>query len=215
MRWAQKQKQNKANCNRLQHKQQQTKCYKRRRRCQRCRSHVFTYAPSSLLFLTLPSLTFLRSLLPFESSQFTVEEQLICTSTSTRSAPHRTHKSSDTHPLPPPSLPLLMSSASSSTPGVMSAVGGPSIHSRDDEFPILCETCLGDNPLVRMTKEHGGKACKICERPFTVYRWQPGPKARRKKTELCHTCAKLKNASGTPNTPQPHHTAQHRRTTKM
>jgi len=67
----------------------------------------------------------------------------------------------------------------------------------DEEFPILCETCLGDNPFIRMTKQKGGKACKICERPFTVYRWQPGTKARFKKTELCHTCAKLKNVCQT------------------
>lgn len=67
----------------------------------------------------------------------------------------------------------------------------------DDEFPILCETCLGENPYVRMTRERHGKACKICDRPFTVYRWRPGPRARYKKTELCHTCAKLKNVCQT------------------
>lgn len=71
------------------------------------------------------------------------------------------------------------------------------MHAKDDEFPILCETCLGENPLVRMTKEQGGRACKICERPFTVYRWKPGPKARYKKTELCRTCARIKNACQT------------------
>lgn len=38
---------------------------------------------------------------------------------------------------------------------------------------------------------------QICDRPFTVYRWQPGPKARFKKTELCHTCAKVKNVCQT------------------
>lgn len=66
-----------------------------------------------------------------------------------------------------------------------------------EEFPILCETCLGPNPFVRMTKEPCGKACKICDRPFCVYRWQPGPKARYKKTELCRTCAKIKNVCQT------------------
>lgn len=40
------------------------------------------------------------------------------------------------------------------------SAGGASIHARDDEFPLLCQTCLGENPLVRMTKEHAGKACK-------------------------------------------------------
>jgi len=48
-----------------------------------------------------------------------------------------------------------------------------------------------------MSKEKYGKACKICERPFTVYRWQPGSSARYKKTELCATCAKLKNVCQT------------------
>jgi len=67
----------------------------------------------------------------------------------------------------------------------------------NEEFPILCETCLGENPFIRMTKQPFGKSCKICDRPFTVYRWKPGPKARYKKTELCHTCAKLKNVCQT------------------
>jgi len=66
-----------------------------------------------------------------------------------------------------------------------------------DEFPILCETCLGDNPYLRMTRERFAKACKICERPFHVFRWRPGPRARFKKTEICGTCAKLKNVCQT------------------
>lgn len=65
------------------------------------------------------------------------------------------------------------------------------------DFPILCETCLGENPYVRMTKEKYGKECKICERPFTVFRWKPGAKMRFKKTEVCQTCAKLKNVCQT------------------
>ncbi|UKJ90752.1 hypothetical protein MACJ_001686 [Theileria orientalis] len=61
------------------------------------------------------------------------------------------------------------------------------------EFPILCETCLGPNPLIRMIKHTLGKDCKICERPFTIFRWKPGPKARYKQTIICQTCAKVKN----------------------
>lgn len=65
------------------------------------------------------------------------------------------------------------------------------------DFPILCETCLGDNPYLRMTKEVYGKECKICDRPFTIFRWKPGAGMRFKKTEVCQTCAKLKNVCQT------------------
>lgn len=63
----------------------------------------------------------------------------------------------------------------------------------DSEFPVLCQTCLGDNPYIRMMKEKYGKECKICARPFTVFRWCPGARMRFKKTEVCQTCSKLKN----------------------
>jgi pre-mRNA-splicing factor RBM22/SLT11 len=65
------------------------------------------------------------------------------------------------------------------------------------EFPILCETCLGDIPYVRMTKSDWDKECRICTRPFIVFRWKPGSKARFKKTEICQTCAKMKNVCQT------------------
>ncbi|KAF5181188.1 Pre-mrna-splicing factor rbm22 [Thalictrum thalictroides] len=61
------------------------------------------------------------------------------------------------------------------------------------DFPIICESCLGDNPYLRMTKANFDKECKICTRPFTVFRWRPGRDARYKKTEICQTCCKLKN----------------------
>ncbi|KAJ8675689.1 hypothetical protein QAD02_011475 [Eretmocerus hayati] len=67
----------------------------------------------------------------------------------------------------------------------------------DAEFPILCQTCLGDNPYIRMTKEKYGKECKICMRPFTVFRWCPGARMRFKKTEICQTCSRLKNVCQT------------------
>ncbi|CAJ0625513.1 7464_t:CDS:2 [Entrophospora sp. SA101] len=67
----------------------------------------------------------------------------------------------------------------------------------ESEFPILCETCLGDNPYVRMTKQCYGKECKVCSRPFTIFRWLPGAGMRYKKTEICQTCAKLKNVCQT------------------
>ncbi|KAJ1522369.1 hypothetical protein ONE63_002659 [Megalurothrips usitatus] len=67
----------------------------------------------------------------------------------------------------------------------------------DAEFPILCQTCLGDNPYIRMTKDRYGKECKICSRPFTVFRWCPGARMRFKKTEVCQTCSRLKNVCQT------------------
>ncbi|UIZ29759.1 hypothetical protein KXD40_003076 [Peronospora effusa] len=66
-----------------------------------------------------------------------------------------------------------------------------------EEFPLLCESCLGENPYVRMMKEAYGSACKICARPFTVFRWKPGKRARYKKTEVCQTCARMKNVCQT------------------
>ncbi|XP_051829908.1 pre-mRNA-splicing factor RBM22-like [Antechinus flavipes] len=67
----------------------------------------------------------------------------------------------------------------------------------DADFPILCQTCLGENPYIRMTKEKYGKECKICARPFTVFRWCPGVRMHFKKTEVCQTCSKLKNVCQT------------------
>ncbi|RWW33064.1 hypothetical protein GW17_00002237 [Ensete ventricosum] len=47
--------------------------------------------------------------------------------------------------------------------------------------------------LLVQTKADYDKECKICKRPFTVFRWRPGRDARYKKTEICQTCCKLKN----------------------
>lgn len=48
-----------------------------------------------------------------------------------------------------------------------------------------------------MSKQSFGKECKICDRPFTVFRWNPGAGMRMKKTEICTTCAKIKNVCQT------------------
>eukprot|EP00915_Cephaloidophora_sp_WS-2016_P003346 GHVH01004483.1.p1 GENE.GHVH01004483.1~~GHVH01004483.1.p1 ORF type:complete len:220 (+),score=22.21 GHVH01004483.1:48-662(+) len=64
-------------------------------------------------------------------------------------------------------------------------------------FPVLCETCLGDNPLIRMVRMSNDKQCKICAKVYTGYRWQPGRKARFKNTIVCQGCAKKKNVCQT------------------
>ncbi|KAK7693720.1 hypothetical protein QCA50_003292 [Cerrena zonata] len=65
------------------------------------------------------------------------------------------------------------------------------------DFPILCETCLGDNAFVRMSKQEYGRSCGTCARPFTVFRWNPGSGMRFKTTVICQTCAKIKNVCQT------------------
>lgn len=67
----------------------------------------------------------------------------------------------------------------------------------DIQYPILCGTCLGENPYVRMMIDKYGQECKICNRPFTTYRWCPGPRTRYKKTEICQTCSRAKNVCQT------------------
>ncbi|PKI82569.1 Slt11p [Malassezia vespertilionis] len=81
--------------------------------------------------------------------------------------------------------------------GFLNKQGAASAGSSTSETPILCETCLGPNPYVRMSKQHLGKECKICGRPFTVFRWNPGAGMRFKKTEICTTCAKIKHVCQT------------------
>jgi pre-mRNA-splicing factor RBM22/SLT11 len=66
----------------------------------------------------------------------------------------------------------------------------------DDEpadFPVVCSTCLGPNPYVRMQKIPGGGQCHVSGRPYTVWRWRPGADARYKKTVICPEVARARH----------------------
>lgn len=67
----------------------------------------------------------------------------------------------------------------------------------ETDFPLLCDPCLGDSPYINMQKFPLGKECRICQRPFTVFKWKAGTKGRFKRTEVCQTCARLKNVCQT------------------
>jgi len=63
-----------------------------------------------------------------------------------------------------------------------------------DDFPFVCEVCLGPNPYVRMVKlPYGDKLCKISTRPFQAFRWRAGPGGRWKETIVEASVAMEKN----------------------
>lgn len=75
----------------------------------------------------------------------------------------------------------------------------------DDSTPAVCDTCLGSNPYVEMKRQVHGAECKICSKPFTVFKWMAeytsvDDKTGKvhidkslKKTVICLTCARAKN----------------------
>ena len=66
-----------------------------------------------------------------------------------------------------------------------------------EDFPFLCEVCLGPNPYLRMIKMPQRRECKISGRPYTAFRWQPGTEARYKETIIAPEVAIAKNVCQT------------------
>ena len=64
---------------------------------------------------------------------------------------------------------------------------------KQSEIPIACNKCLGDNPYVRMMKADYDKECKLCCRPFTVFKWKINNSYKYFTTEICQLCARVKN----------------------
>lgn len=59
---------------------------------------------------------------------------------------------------------------------------------------MICETCLGDNPYMRMTKlPFGQKLCRVSQLPYQAFRWKAGVHGRFKETIICYVVAKEKN----------------------
>lgn len=52
------------------------------------------------------------------------------------------------------------------------------------DFPQLCESCLGSSPYVKMQRTPIGGTCKICIRPFELFKWRPGRGESYKRTEV-------------------------------
>ncbi len=122
--------------------------------------------------------------------------------------------------LPPPASPYAPSTCRLGVPMARLAARRPP-RRRTPRRPS-CASVPRPNPYIRMTKDTQGKICKvcphtssslfslllrntdkllvdlqICTRPFTVFRWNPGAGSRFKKTEICTTCAKVKNVCQT------------------
>lgn len=62
------------------------------------------------------------------------------------------------------------------------------------DLPTLCLSCLGDKAHVKMVRQPSGEQCKLCTRPFTVFRWNVRNEDKKlKKTIICGTCALARN----------------------
>ena len=61
-----------------------------------------------------------------------------------------------------------------------------------EDFPVICDSCLGPNPYTRMIKSTMARECRISGSPFTAFRWQ-GAHKKWKETLICGAVAQEKN----------------------
>jgi pre-mRNA-splicing factor RBM22/SLT11 len=81
-----------------------------------------------------------------------------------------------------------------SAPGITDDGGGEGGVTVGSDFPLVCETCLGSNPYVRMVKmPFGDKLCKISNKPYQPFRWRAGQGGRMKETIIAPDVAQDKN----------------------
>lgn len=63
--------------------------------------------------------------------------------------------------------------------------------------PALCEECLGPNKHVALRRVVDGAQCKICTRPYTLFKWNAQKYSSGggdfKRTVICSTCARARN----------------------
>lgn len=75
--------------------------------------------------------------------------------------------------------------------------------SLDIEFPLLCEGCLGSNPFVKMQHTPLGGTCKMCVKPYKLFKWRPGRGESYRKTEVIETFAMVQTELDTVDLLQP------------
>jgi pre-mRNA-splicing factor RBM22/SLT11 len=60
------------------------------------------------------------------------------------------------------------------------------------DMPLICETCLGGNPYIRMEKMGRAKLCNVTQLPYQGYRWRPA-NGRYKETVISSEVARSRN----------------------